>query len=122
MIWLLVAAAIHAAFALAELFPWPQPILLGIASAKLPDLGHGRQWTPAQQPIVATIVHNAGIYNAILAGGMLWAAWEGEPGRDTGRVLLLGAAAAGIFGTATLRSLPTAIQAVVGIAGFIMLR
>jgi uncharacterized membrane protein len=38
----------------------------------------GTKWTELQQPLVATIVHNAGIYNAILAGGLLWAAFAGE--------------------------------------------
>jgi uncharacterized membrane protein len=57
---------------------------------------------------VATIVHNAGIYNAILAGGLLYAAYAGDPAGDVARVLLAGAVVAGMFGTLTLRSWLTA--------------
>jgi hypothetical protein len=72
--YLLAVAAVHAAFMLCELFPWRFPVLLRIVSKKLPDVRTGDQWTDLQQPLVATIVHNAGIYNGILAGGLLWAA------------------------------------------------
>lgn len=116
--FLLSVAALHGLFMACELFPWPSPILLKKISTALPK---GQDWTPAQLPVVATIVHNAGIYNAIIAGGLLWAAVTGDPARDTARVLLLGAAAAGIFGTATLKSPLTALQAVVGILGFVLL-
>ena len=80
MKWLLIGiAALHAVFMLCELFPWPAPVLLRIVSKKLPA---GEQWTEAQGTLVATIVHNAGIYNAILAGGLLYAAYAGDPARD----------------------------------------
>jgi uncharacterized membrane protein len=118
MKWYLVGAAVlHAVFMVCELFPWPLPVLLRLVSKSLPAR---EQWTVSQQKLVATIVHNAGIYNAILAGGLLWAAMSGDAGRDVARVLLLGAAVAGIFGTATLKSPLTAIQALVGIIGFII--
>jgi hypothetical protein len=29
--------------------------------------------------LLATIVHNAGIYNGIVAGGLFWAAFRGDP-------------------------------------------
>ena len=72
--------------------------------------------------LVATIVHNAGIYNAILAGGLFWAAWIGDPARDVARLLLIGAVVAGAFGTATLKSPLTALQAILGAVGLILLR
>jgi uncharacterized membrane protein len=126
--YLLAVAGLHALFMVCELFPWRFPILLGIVSRKLPavhprpDLaGHDaspmRAWTLEQQPMVATIVRNAGIYNAILAGGLFWAALQPDPHRDVARVLLAGAVVAGVFGTATLRSPLTALQAFAGLIG-----
>lgn len=123
MKWFLIGVAgLHALFALGELFPWSSPALLGKLSQKLPkglgqEIPEGEKWTKAQQSLVATIVRNAGIYNAILAGGLLWAALPEAPVRDVARVLLIGAAAAGIFGTATLKSPLTALQALLGVIG-----
>ena len=71
--------------------------------------------------MVATIVHNAGIYNGILAAGLFWAALTGESANDVARVLLAGAAIAGIFGTVTMKSVPTAVQAVLGIIGLLII-
>ena len=110
--FLIAAAVLHAGFMEAELFQWRFPLLLRLASEKLSP-----GFTDEQQGLVATIVHNAGIYNGILAGGLLWAALPGIQGHDVARVMLLGAAAAGIFGTITLRSPVPAVQAAVGIAG-----
>jgi ABC-type Na+ efflux pump permease subunit len=74
MIYFLIGAAeLHALFMVAELFPWRLPALLRIASKGLPK---GEPCTYAQQTLVATIVHNAGIHNGILAGGLFWAAFR----------------------------------------------
>jgi putative membrane protein len=124
-VFLSVVAAVHALFMICELFPWSSPLLLGIVSKKLPDLPgeargtERRKWSKEQQPLVATIVHNAGIYNGIVAGGLMWAAVVGDV--SVARVMLAGAAVAGIFGTATLKSPVTAVQAVLGIAGLFLL-
>jgi putative membrane protein len=132
--FLLVVAGIHACFMVLEMFPWEFPVLLKIVSKKLPDLQRDpsdtpglkeRKWSRRQLPLVATIVQNAGIYNGILAGGLLWAALTldpdltVDPARAVARVLLAGAAVAGVFGTATLKSPATAVQAIVGIIGLI---
>ena len=118
MIYLLIGAAgLHALFMLAELFPWRLPALLRIASKGLPS---GEQFTYAPQTLVATIVHNAGIYNGILAGGLFWAAFRGNPAIDVAGVMLCGALVAGVFGTATMKSPVTAVQAVVGLIGLIL--
>jgi hypothetical protein len=120
--FLLGAAALHALFMICELFPWRLPILLRIVSKKLPELPapeNGR-FTNAQRKLVANIVRNAGIYNAIVAGGLLWAAFGGDSAADVARVLLADAAVAGVFGTAMLKSPITAVQALVGIIGFIL--
>lgn len=124
-IFLIVVAAVHALFMICELFPWSSPLLLGIVSKKLPDLPAGARgtespkWSKEQQPLVATIVHNAGIYNGIVAGGLMWAAATGDV--NVARVMLAGAAVAGTFGTATLKSPVTAVQALLGIAGLFLL-
>jgi len=119
------AASLHALFMGAELFPWQAPMLLGKAIKKLsldPQFSPSdAKFTEKQQKLVAAIVHNAGIYNGIVCGGLLWAAFAGSQGHDVARVMLLGAAAAGIFGTATLKSPFTALQAVVGILGLFII-
>jgi uncharacterized membrane protein len=119
MKWFLIGVgALHALFMVLEVFPWRSPVLLRIVSKKrLKD----QPFTNDQRELVATIVHNAGIYNAILAGGLLWAAVSDPPNRDVARVLLAGAAVAGAFGTATLKSPFTALQALLGIVGLIRL-
>ena len=115
MKWFLIGVgALHALFMVLEMFPWKSPVLLGVVSKKRLK---GQPFTNDQRDLVATIVHNAGIYNAILAGGLLWAAVSDPPNRDVARVLLAGAAVAGAFGTATLKSPFTAVQAILGIVG-----
>jgi hypothetical protein len=126
MKWFLIGAAtLHALFMLCELFPWRFPLLLRVVSKKLPTVDAHGPWTPTQQSLVSTIVHNAGIYNAILAGGLFWAAAAADPLNDATRavalVLLAGATLAGVFGTATLKSPVTAVQAIVGGVGLMLL-
>jgi hypothetical protein len=123
--FLLGAATLHALFMVCELVPWRFPVLLRVVSRKLPPVDAHGPWTPTQQAVVSTIVHNAGIYNAILAGGLFWVATVAGPltsgNRAVAVVLLAGAALAGVFGTLTLRSPVTAAQALVGIAGLLLL-
>lgn len=132
--FIFVVAALHAAFMLGELLPFGSPFLLQKLGAKLPKglgtehpqeggtvLPKGKVWTEAQETLVATIVRNAGIYNGILAGGLFWAAWPESPDLEVARVLFAGAAVAGLFGTATLRSPLTALQAIFGIAGLLLI-
>jgi uncharacterized membrane protein len=126
--FLLGAAALHASFMAAELLPWPRPLLLQMASEKLrpiPDLTKDQlspepQFTDEQLKLIATIVHNAGIYNGIVAGGLLWAATHEEDRHPVARVMLVGATAAGIFGTMTLKSGATALQGLVGLVGLFL--
>jgi uncharacterized membrane protein len=120
--FLLGAAALHALFMICELFPWRLPILLRVVSKKLPELSGAEKgrFTDAQRKLVANIVRNAGIYNAIVAGGLCWAAFGGESAADVARVLLIGAAVAGVFGTVTLKSPLTAVQALVGSIGLFL--
>jgi Protein of unknown function (DUF1304)/Protein of unknown function (DUF1501) len=122
------AAALHASFMAAELLPWPRPLLLKKASENLrpiadltkDELPPEAKFTDEQLKLIATIVHNAGIYNGIVAGGLLWAAIHENDGHHVARVMLLGATAAGIFGTMTLKSWPTAFQGLVGLVGLFL--
>ena len=70
---------------------------------------------------VVAIVHNAGIYNGIFAAGLAWSAVAGESANDVARVLLAGAAVAGVFGAATLKSPVPVVQAAVGVVGLYLL-
>jgi putative membrane protein len=116
--FLIGAAVLHILFMISELCPWSLPAALRIASKKLPT---GESFTNAQEKLVAAIVHNAGIYNGIVAGGLLWAALTGNSASDLARAMLVGAAIAGGFGTITLKSVVPAVQAVVGVAGLIVM-
>ena len=117
-VFLYGVALLHALFMLLEMFPWNVPLLLKKAAAKLPA---GQRFTPEQESLVATVVHNAGIYNAIMAGGLAWAATTTPMATDTACVLLAGAIVAGAFGTATLKSPFTLVQALAGLTGLVWL-
>jgi uncharacterized membrane protein len=118
-LFILSVAMLHAIFMVCELYPWENPILLKIVSKKLPE---SEKFTSSQRNLIATIVHNAGIYNFIIAGGLAWAAFSSNVSIAVGvsQVLLIGAGVAGIFGTLTLKSPLTVIQALAGIAGFLL--
>jgi len=126
-LFLLGAAGLHALFMVFELFPWSTPLSLKLASNKLPKFPAAPPLTAAQgdaldarQRLTATVVHNAGIYNGIVGGGLSWAALAGTSAIDVAWVMLIGAVVAGAFGTATLKSGVTAIQALVGIVGLVL--
>jgi len=125
---LLVAGLLHAGFVFAEMYPWSNPLLLSVVSRKrkLPQLPKdlapgGGYFTDQQQLLLAGIVHNAGIYNAILAGGFLWATCPGVS-TDVARVMLIGAVIAGIFGAVTLKTWVPGLQVVVGAIGLYFIK
>jgi hypothetical protein len=134
MRWFIVLVGLlHAAFMFCEMYPWSNPILLEILAEgrdpdpsyvnpdpskdKKPWLEFGKQ----QQDLVADIVHNAGIYNAILAFGLFWAAYRGPQANELAIVLLMGATVAGIYGAITLNP-NVAVQAVLGAVGVILVK
>jgi putative membrane protein len=117
--FLIFAAALHAVFMLGELLPWEVPFILQKLSEKRLKEG---PFSKCQRKLVAAIVHNAGIYNGIVAGGLFWAAYAGVTATDVARILLIGATVAGLFGTLTLKSPLTALQALVGIIGLLLLK
>src|SRR5215475_8050350 len=101
-VFLLGAAGVHVFFMLFELFPWSNPFLLQIANKKLPKFPGNPPLTTdqelalvARQSFTATAVHNAGIYNGIVAGGLFWAALAGNSATDVAMVMLIGAIVAG---------------------------
>jgi len=118
-IFLLTVGGLHALFMLAELLPWPIPFVLEKAGKKLAQTD---KFNFEQNKVVANIVRNAGIYNGIVAGGLFYAALMGDSARDVALVFLIGAAAAGLFGTVTLRSWLCAAQGILGLVGWYLIR
>jgi len=113
--WILIVAGIlHLSFMVGELLPWSVPVLLRMASKQLPK---DKSFNEPQRRLVANLVHNAGVYNGIVGGGLLWSAFVGLPGAAVAQVMLIGAAVAGVFGTLTLKSPVPAVQAAIGIFG-----
>jgi uncharacterized membrane protein len=128
---LVIAFLLHLGFAIFELFPWDPPYLLNRVIAKMNDENAEEPnvlSSDVDRKLVSIIVHNAGIYNLILAAGFLWAAFPtlfgsslNEQSVNALRLFFFGAAtAAGLFGL-TLSYL-TAIQAAVGLAGIVSLQ
>jgi uncharacterized membrane protein len=101
---------LHLLFMIGELYPWGRPKIMELVLRKWPrtiDLSAN------DRHLVAMIVHNAGVYDAVVAAGLFAAAWVG-PGAYTVQVTLLaGGIVAGLLGAATL-SRATIVQAVAG--------
>ena len=101
---------LHVLFMIGELYPWGRPKIMGLVLRKWPrelDLSAN------DQHLVAMIVHNAGVYNGIVAAGLFAAAWVGPSAYCIQVALLAGGIVAGLFGAATL-SKATILQAIFG--------
>lgn len=101
---------LHVLFMIGELYPWTRPMIMGLVLRKWPkelDLSAN------DQHLVALIVHNAGVYNGIVAAGLFASAWVGPNAYCIQVSLLVGGIVAGLFGAATL-SKATILQAVFG--------
>ena len=101
---------LHVLFMFGELYPWGAPKIMGLVLRKWPkqlDLSAN------DQHLVAMVVHNAGIYNGIVAAGLFAAAWVGPNAYCIQVTLLAGGIVAGLFGAATL-SKATIFQAICG--------
>lgn len=103
-------AALHLLFAAGELFPLSSPpLILDKLLKKKPGLGFGEE----ELRLASRIVNNAGVYNTIVAAGLMATVWAGAAAKSTQIVLLLGGIVAGVFGAFTL-SKGVWIQALLG--------
>jgi uncharacterized membrane protein len=101
---------LHVLFMLGELFPWNRPIIMGVVLGKWRrplNLG------PNETQLLSSVVHNAGIYNGIVASGLFATFWLGPSAFLIQVVLLTGGIVAGLFGAATLTR-GTIAQALLG--------
>jgi hypothetical protein len=101
---------LHVCFMIGELFPWDCPLIMAVVVKKWPrplDLSvNGEHFA-------SMVVHNAGIYNGIVAVGLFAAASVGPGAFHIQVALLTGGVVAGLFGAATLTK-ATLVQAVLG--------
>src|SRR5262249_52342124 len=123
---LVLAVLLHLGFVLGEMLPWRQPFLLSRVSQKK-NVVFADDPVSNQLRLAATIIHKAGIYNLILAGGFFWSAFPGSVGvaMDPPALLALrcffltGAVVAGVFGLSL--SPLTLVQALLGALGLVLL-
>ena len=90
---------LHACFMIGELFPWNSPLIMTLVLRKWPvrlDL------STDQEHFVSMVVHNAGIYNGIVAAGLFATAFGGPNVFTVQIALLAGGVVAGLFGYRTL--------------------
>jgi putative membrane protein len=101
---------LHVFFMLGELLPWNRPLIMTLVLKKWRrplDLGTNENY------FVSAVVHNAGIYNGIVASGLFAAFWLGPSAFLIQVALLTGGIVAGVFGAATLTP-RTIVQALLG--------
>lgn len=101
---------LHLLFAVGELFPWKAPWIMMTVIKKWPE---NPQLSATGTNLVAMIVHNAGIYNGIVAAALFATALAGPGAYPIQLVLLMGGIVAGLFGSFTL-SKATLVQAILG--------
>jgi putative membrane protein len=104
-------ALLHLVLMACELFPWGAPKIMKVVLGKWPrtlDLSDN------DRHLVAMIVHNAGVYNGIVAAGLFATLWAGAGSHVVQMALLAGGIVAGLVGSVTLSS-KTVLQAVAGI-------
>src|SRR5437764_15297605 len=89
---------LHIIFMIFELFPWEYPFIMNRVLEKWPQKLH---LSVDEKHFVAMVVHNAGIYNGIVAVG-LWATLVGRDAFQVQVALLMGGVVAGLFGAVTL--------------------
>jgi len=101
---------LHILFALGELLPWGSPFIMNMVLGKWPrklDLSENDRY------VLAMVVHNAGIYNAIVAAGLFATLVVGSAVYPVQIALMSGGIIAGVFGAGTL-SKGTLLQAALG--------
>ena len=91
-------AFLHVLFMLGELFLWKHPLIMEIVRKKWEPLCLGEK----EHRLLAAVVHNAAIYNGIVASGLFATLCVGPSAFPIQVVLLAGGIVAGLFGAATL--------------------
>jgi uncharacterized membrane protein len=99
---------LHALFMIGELFPWKRPLIIAAVLKKWPQR---LDLSANDLSFVATVVHNAGVYNGIVAAALLTTAAVGPSSWIVQAALLAGCVFAGLFGAFTLTK-ATVVQAV----------
>ena len=109
----LLVALEHAGFLVLEMFLWTQPVAQRI-------FGLAPEAALASAPLART----QGLYNGLLAAGLLWTFLIGDPNRRRNlRILLLiGVLVAAAFGGITARPLVFVLQGVPAIVTFVFVR
>lgn len=93
-----VIGAFHLVFMVGELYPWERPWIMALVSRKWGlDLAQDKT-----THLLAMVVHNAGIYNGIVAVGLFVALCAGPAAFHIQIALLAGGIVAGVFGGLTL--------------------
>jgi putative membrane protein len=103
-----IAALIHFALMIGEIFFWKQPII------------HERLgFNLIEATKAAAIVANAGLYNGFIASGLTWGIISGAKGYPIKTFFLICVIIAGLFGAVTLRPTTLIIQTLPAIAALI---
>jgi len=115
LVLLAVTAVAHLAFFAIEMFPWaPRPFVFRLV--KLPFEPREENETAA-----AAIVHNAGLYNAFLAAGLIWSIFAEQGAFELRLFFLSCAAIAGVFGAFTLTYKTLLMQTLPAVAALVVL-
>jgi uncharacterized membrane protein len=101
---------VHVVLLIGEVFPWDNPYIMTKA---LNDVPPPTILLPNGKSALPMVVHNAGIYNGIVAAALFATLMVGKPAFPIQVALLSGGIIAGVFGAWTL-SPPTIAQAVIG--------
>jgi putative membrane protein len=102
----------HLGFLVLEMFLWTKP--LGLKIFRL---------TPQAAEMSRTLAANQGLYNGFLAAGLVWGLLSSEPAALSIKTFfLVCAAAAGVFGAATVSPRILFVQAAPALAALALLR
>jgi uncharacterized membrane protein len=90
---------LHVVFMVGEFFPWGRPKIMVRVLEKWPQQ---LNLSANETHFVAMVVHNAGIYNGIVAVGLFASIYGGASTFPVQVALVAGGVVAGIFGAKTL--------------------
>ena len=103
-----IAALIHFALMIAEMFFWRNPLIHKRLDFEEPDATK-----------LAPIVANAGLHNGFIASSLVWGLISGVEGYSIKLFFLACVIIAGLFGAVTLKPTTLLIQTVPGVAALI---